>query len=762
MANVHKGWLKTRDKEYFSPNILAESIYTRDGGKYDDAVKGYIQEAKTEFQTTQIDVQNKINDLYNKLKNIDGSDADTFYITDTNGNIILKVDAEGGHSIDFKSLSYSLEEIGDTLDNIDINDNGIIIAEDLKNKNGDSFNQVRNELTILQTDFIDKFKNLDTSDSNVLYITDNNGNIIVRIDEDGITSINYNVPNLISYVELVELVNNNYNELNEKINLTEELLQGNIEEVQTNLDTFIIDTDNRLKNFDGEDSNTLYITDNNGNIIVKIDDTGITSINFNTGETDLNNISADLITEIDTRTKEVAALKQKDSDQQIEIESNATDILDIYNKIKYFSNDGSKFLVIDSNNQVLMEVTIDGITTNNVITSKYNINIILEQLITNLDKEIQDRENAINNLANHVNSSIDTLQKNIDNRLKNFDGEDSDILYITDSNGNIITRIDSTGVHSVNFTTTQYDINNMLSNLDTRLIKEISNRAAEDLKVKEFVNDTAQTLQVNINNVDNKVNILIDIDENKSVRTIANEELATQLIPETAKESLDTLQEIAAWIQAHPDDASAMNEDIQILQKQLGGFEETTNVVKDYIDTSINTLSNDINLKLKNFDGSDSNILYITDSNGNKIAQIDENGVTSINFISNKYNINNEFASLDERIKEEIALRAEKDEEYYNKHADELRTYKVEAEQMHNTLQTNIDDTKNELLDKIKFYENESIDGSDTLYIVDGNGYKMAQFDETGLWITDVRAANGLALSNSMFYSIDGYKEINI
>lgn len=62
------------------------------------------------------------------------------------------------------------------------------------------------------------------------------------------------------------------------------------------------------------------------------------------------------------------------------------------------------------------------------------------------------------------------------------------------------------------------------------------------------------------------VSTLVGEDTDKSARTIANEELAKQLIPENAKESLDTLAEIAAWIQSHPDDASAMNEAIAALQ----------------------------------------------------------------------------------------------------------------------------------------------------------------------------------------------------
>lgn len=67
-----------------------------------------------------------------------------------------------------------------------------------------------------------------------------------------------------------------------------------------------------------------------------------------------------------------------------------------------------------------------------------------------------------------------------------------------------------------------------------------------------------------------KVTTLVGEDANKSVRTIANEELAAQLIPEGAKDSLDTLQEIAAWIQKHPDDASAMSAAITALEGKVG------------------------------------------------------------------------------------------------------------------------------------------------------------------------------------------------
>lgn len=68
------------------------------------------------------------------------------------------------------------------------------------------------------------------------------------------------------------------------------------------------------------------------------------------------------------------------------------------------------------------------------------------------------------------------------------------------------------------------------------------------------------------------ITTLVGADAGKSARTIANEELAAQLIPESAKESLNTLTEIAAWIQEHPDDASAMNAAIEALQAVTAGI----------------------------------------------------------------------------------------------------------------------------------------------------------------------------------------------
>lgn len=92
-----------------------------------------------------------------------------------------------------------------------------------------------------------------------------------------------------------------------------------------------------------------------------------------------------------------------------------------------------------------------------------------------------------------------------------------------------------------------------------------------------------------LNTIKTTLNVLVGSDTGKSARTIANEELAAQLIPDDAKDALDTLQEIADWIQDHPDDASAMNTAITAIQAVLAGIgaDQTYTTVIGAIDQKI-------------------------------------------------------------------------------------------------------------------------------------------------------------------------------
>lgn len=97
------------------------------------------------------------------------------------------------------------------------------------------------------------------------------------------------------------------------------------------------------------------------------------------------------------------------------------------------------------------------------------------------------------------------------------------------------------------------------------------NGSGDGLADAAAVRTRLDNVENDLSGVSGKVVTLIGNDSGKSVREIANDELAAQLIPEHAKDSLDTLQEIAAWIQSHPDDASAMNARIKKLAEVTFG-----------------------------------------------------------------------------------------------------------------------------------------------------------------------------------------------
>lgn len=140
----------------------------------------------------------------------------------------------------------------------------------------------------------------------------------------------------------------------------------------------------------------------------------------------------------------------------------------------------------------------------------------------------------------------------------------------------------------------------------------------------EYILGKKAVIDANIANVLGKVTTLIGSDTAKSVRTIANEELASQLIPESAQEALDTLQEIAAWIQAHPADAAAMNTAIGNLQDLVGTLPQDTEAttVVGYITAEIAALASTIQNKNVSASGETGDNALISASASNNAVSV--------------------------------------------------------------------------------------------------------------------------------------------
>ena len=123
---------------------------------------------------------------------------------------------------------------------------------------------------------------------------------------------------------------------------------------------------------------------------------------------------------------------------------------------------------------------------------------------------------------------------------------------------------------------------------DVDALESLVGEVADGKTVVQMIADAQAAATYDDTALAGRVSTLEGNDAGKSVRTIANEELAAQLVADGAKESLDTLAEIAAWIQSHPDDASAMNQAIVALQNKVDTGDKT---VSAYVADAIAALS---------------------------------------------------------------------------------------------------------------------------------------------------------------------------
>ena len=186
-----------------------------------------------------------------------------------------------------------------------------------------------------------------------------------------------------------------------------------------------------------------------------------------------------------------------------------------------------------------------------------------------IESELKTRDDNISNLSTlvgeeSVSSQIDSKSNALDATVetaaipKNQDGIH---VKITEVDGKL------TAVEA------EIEVSNEINAAKDALEAKIGT-VAEGKTLAGLIAENATAINDHKTAVDAKVTTLIGSDVNKSVRTIANEELAAQLIPSNAAESLNTLQEIAAWIQNHPGDASAMNSAIKALKTktELGKY----------------------------------------------------------------------------------------------------------------------------------------------------------------------------------------------
>ena len=189
--------------------------------------------------------------------------------------------------------------------------------------------------------------------------------------------------------------------------------------------------------------------------------------------------------------------------------------------------------------------------------------------IENLQKEIDEivgTEEGGGSISSQISALRNELTTLISDNTKAIEAEETRATGVESGLRTDLTDLEgvvSTLQETVN--TNETDIEGKVSSLSGTVTEQGNSIVGLQGAIGE-ANTKISTLETDVSDLDAQIATLQGEDTNKSIRTIANEELAAALIPEGALESLDTLQEIAAWIQGHPEDASEMNAAIQALQ----------------------------------------------------------------------------------------------------------------------------------------------------------------------------------------------------
>lgn len=144
--------------------------------------------------------------------------------------------------------------------------------------------------------------------------------------------------------------------------------------------------------------------------------------------------------------------------------------------------------------------------------------------------------------------------------------------------------------------TNETDIETKVSNLSSRVSTNEQNISSASELLMSTISKvdkqatTITTVQGDIEELNSIVNTLVGTDVDKSVRAIAIEVLAEQLLADGLTENFATLQELAAWLADHPEEAAEMNAAIQANTSAITALQGTVGSHTTSIEGMLKTL----------------------------------------------------------------------------------------------------------------------------------------------------------------------------
>ena len=255
------------------------------------------------------------------------------------------------------------------------------------------------------------------------------------------------------------------------------------------------------------------------------------------------------------------------------------------------------------------------------------------------------------------NSSLTELISNLSNRLTLAEAQiTSEITRAEEAEAELATNISNANTEisqlSQLVNENETDIEGKVATLSDKVDANTQSLSSTSGLVQSLAitlqeqGSTISTIQGDISELEGLVDTLVGADSSKSVRTIAIEVLAEQLLADGLTENFATLQELAAWLADHPEEAAEMNAAIQAnataietlqtnvntqgvtikgLQDQLAAFNAADTGVlalsKKYTDEKVQ----EVNLELTEFKNDNTAVIQelntVISNNTNSLAQ---------------------------------------------------------------------------------------------------------------------------------------------
>ena len=497
---------------------------------------------------------------------------------------------------------------------------------------------------------------------------------------------------------------------------------------------------------------------------------------INSLKSTLNTALSSLNTTNSTQDTQIKALQNEDKAIRQEI-------VDKFANLN--TDDNDKLFVIDKNDNVMAYIDGSGVHSLDFLVGENGISIA---------KFIED------DYKSFVTSTTGTLS-DLTKKLANFGDDESDKFFIVDQYNNVIAYFDSEGTKSINFTTPEGNLNQVIADLDEEigaredLAKDVGANGVAIAQIKkdiQYFNATDEDTKLFV--IDKNNNVIAYFDESglHALNLISkNYNIETDL--PTIEKNIQDIHDVT----------------VPALRQE---WQTADIAVKKYIDDKLQYFNS----------GADDTKLFIIDKNNNVIAYFDETGIHALNLFTETYDVENEIVALYAKIAaeakiasdartnlkkvldtEDIAIRkdfAEADTAVTEAYKKAIKDEADARAQADNGLAKNLSDAKQELQGNIdkeiearqqgdqsnaaaiatnqanisgnasqianikKDLENFDLTASDAMYIIDKNTNVLAKFDSVGLTVTNVvlgKVGGRNMQTNGIFYGTSEAKTYN-